>query len=118
MGGETSVARTALSLICKADDQKCSMLKAALSAVAEPININFTSYELYEEEDTEDPEDDWVHETALYAAVKNRNFLMVKLLLIHGADPKKLSYSVNCCDDYVRDNIWDYRGNQTAFDML
>ena len=67
-------------LICEKDNTNCLMLKAALSAVTKSFDANGWNRNYSKSRDAK---------TALCVAVRKRNVEMVKLLLIHGADPSR-----------------------------
>ena len=80
-----SSAETALYLICKNDGKGCPTLKAALSAVQKSPDVNLLSR--HENGKLRFHMARFKKKSALYVAVRRYDIEMIKLLLIHGADP-------------------------------
>jgi len=118
---ETRTSHAALFLLCEADGEHCPMLKAALSALTQSLDVDRAGFNSTTSICTKMiQETHYYRKSALYVAVEKRNILMVKLLLIHGADPTKCRMSrtrdESCWDDGDdSDDMW-YR--TSAFAML
>ena len=112
---EYKSADTALYLICRKDGKGCPMLKAALSALQTSPDVNLLSRHTKRDERT-----NYRNKSALYVAVCRRNIEMVKLLLIHGADPLHCAVIGHSVGDSDSDGTVDEEQGTvlTALDVL